>query len=313
MTRLLRALLSGLVLCLWGSMVHAQAKVLLVASDHSPAYTQAAQALSGQLVRSGLSASDIQLLSVSEWSVQSAWLPRPRVYVALGTAAADALVISQGPTPVLAALLPRRSFEQILHHSARRASARLSAIYLDQPLLRQLALIRLALPEAQRVGVLFGPDSVYQAERLRALASSQGLTLHEAVVHADDLNLFAPLQQVLLGSDVLLALADPLVFNSTSIQNMLLTTFRAKLPMVAFSPAYVRAGALWALHVTPEQVGLQAARLVQTVLQGGNLPEQPVESDDFEVSVNAHVARALNLNLDAQALRLQLRAWEQKP
>ena len=126
-------------------------------------------------------------------------------------------------------------------------------------------------------------------------------------------NVFSDLQQVLSGSDVFLALADPLVFNSNSIQNILLTTFRAQVPVVAFSPAYVRAGALLALHATPEQAGRQAAGLVLEALRGLPLPERPVESNDFEVSVNEHVARVFGLQLDAKALRLALRRAEHLP
>jgi hypothetical protein len=53
--------------------------------------------------------------------------------------------------------------------------------------------------------------------------------------------------------------------------------------------------------------------LVLSALRGQSLPEQPVESNDFEVSVNEHVARALNLSLDAKALRLALRRLEHLP
>jgi ABC-type uncharacterized transport system substrate-binding protein len=110
---------------------------------------------------------------------------------------------------------------------------------------------------------------------------------------------------------VFLALADPAVFNSNSIQNLLLSTFRADVPMIGFSPSYVRAGAWLSLHVTPNQVGLQLALLVQEVLKGGALPDHALESDDFEVSVNEHVGRSLNLRADVVALRLRLRRLEQ--
>jgi ABC-type uncharacterized transport system substrate-binding protein len=124
---------------------------------------------------------------------------------------------------------------------------------------------------------------------------------------------FPGLKQVLDGSDVLLALADPQVYNSNSLQNILLTAFREKVPMLAFSPAYVRAGALFALYVTPVQAGVQAAALVLEVLHDRSLPATAVESSDFDVMVNEHVARALNLSLDGRALRLELRRLEQLP
>lgn len=308
----LSSLLLGLALCLLGPLAQADVRVVIVSSDSTAAYMEAAQALIEEMSRAGVSPYDIRRLSVPEWVARPAQVVSPRIYVALGTQATAALAASKLPVPVLATLIPRNSFERVLRNSARNASADFTAIYLDQPLQRQLAMIHLALPQAKHLGVLWGPDSWPRAPALRTLADANGLSLIEAGLEGN-FNVFPDLQQVLNGSDVFLALADPLVFNSGSIQNILLATFRSGVPMVAFSPAYVRAGALLALHATPGQVGRQAGVLVSSVLRGQLLPEQPVESNDFEVSVNEHVARALNLSLDAKALRLALRRLERLP
>ena len=145
-----------------------------------------------------------------------------------------------------------------------------------------------------------------------AAASANGLSLAAAYVD-DDRALFSALQSVLEVSDVLLAQADPLVFNSNSIQNILLTTIRANVPLVAFSPAYERAGALLALYSTPAQAGRQAAHWVLEVLATRALPAQALEPDDFEISVNAQVARVFGLSPDASSLRLELKRREQRP
>lgn len=312
MLQCLRSLLLALALCLLGPLAQADVRVVIVSSDSTAAYMEAAQALMDELARAGVSPYDVHRLSVPEWTARPAQTAPPRIYVALGTQAAAALAASKVSAPVLATLIPRGSFERLLRRSGRNASANFTAIYLDQPLQRQLAMIRLALPQAKTLGVLWGPDSRPRALTLRIQATSVGLSLNEAGQDGK-LNLFPDLQQVLDGSDVFLALADPQVFNSNTIQNILLTTFRAHVPMVAFSPAYVRAGALLSLHTTPEQVGRQAAALVQAALHGHLLPEQAVEANDFEVSVNAHVAAALSLSLDSNAIRLALRRQERLP
>ena len=310
--RCLRSLLFGMALGLAGLWAHAGGRVVIVSSDNTAAYMEARQQLTTDLVRGGVSVDDILRLSVPEWAAQSEPALQARIYVALGTQATDALAAGRAPVPVLAALLPRSSFERTLRNNALKASSAFTAIYLDQPLQRQLALIRLALPQAKTLGVLWGPDSRPKATVLHAQAANAGFSLNEAGV-AGKPNLYPDLQQVLGGSDVFLALADPQVFNSNTIQNILLTTFRAQVPVVAFSPAYVRAGALVSLHTTPEQVGRQAATLVQAALRGKPLPAQPQEPNDFEVSVNAHVARAFDLALDGKALRLGLRQLEHLP
>ena len=321
MRRRWRSLLLGVAAMLCGLVVHAQPqsrpsdeRVVIVSSDTTSAFVEVAQVLIDGLVRDGLSRYDVRQLTTSELVslVKAGQTPHPRVFVALGTEASAALASGAGATPVLSALLPRSSFERVLQASGRKTSSQFTALYLDQPLSRQMALIHLALPAAQRVGVLLGQESVLRAPALRSLAQANGLTLVEALADSPK-TVFPRLKTLLDECDVLLALADPQVYNSNSLQNILLTTFREKVPMVAFSPAYVRAGALMSLHVTPAQVGSQALGLVQLVLRDQTLPASAVESRDFEVGVNEHVARSLGLTLDASALRLELRRLERLP
>jgi ABC-type uncharacterized transport system substrate-binding protein len=81
------------------------------------------------------------------------------------------------------------------------------------------------------------------------------------------------------------------------LQNILRTAFLSNVPLFAFSPAYVRAGALAAVYTTPNQVGRQAAEWLVRYLDGRTLPaiQSPRE---FEISVNRRVARALGLAME---------------
>ena len=300
----LRILLLGLWLGFFATAgVHAAVTLVMVSSDRSGAYLEAAEALLGELERTGLPRAEVLHLTPLEFS--GAGPLAPKLFVALGTQAALTLGKAEVRAPVLSTLLPRASFERVLLESGRKVSSQFSALYLDQPLSRQLDLIELALPAVRRLGALWGPESQGQAPALKALAQSRGLDLVQATVAGNE-SLFPGLSQVLEHSDLLLALADPQIYNSGSIQNILLASFRAKVPMMAFSPAYVRAGALLALHVSPSQIGLQAATMARGVLQGKSLSAVPLYSQDFQVSVNGHVARSLGLSLDADDLRARL-------
>ncbi len=289
--------------------------VLLVSSDASPGYAQAAQAFVQTLAKLGVPAADVRQMVVSEFKAQPSAagpLSQARLVVTLGLEAAQALAQAQSNASVLCALLPRSSFARLMLGKSQRASGPFTALYLDQPQARQVALIRLALPRAKRLGVLVGPESVARVPSLKQQASAAGLSLVEAQVDPAQ-GIFSALKQVLQDSDVLLALPDPAVFGSSTIQNILLSTFRAKVPLVGFSPAYVRAGALLSLHTTPGQVGAQAAGLVAKALGGLGFPPTPVDPADFEVEVNQPVAHALGLNLQAQELRETLLAGETRP
>jgi ABC-type uncharacterized transport system substrate-binding protein len=287
------------------------AGVVIVSSSNSGAYVEATQSLVAALVNTGVSRTDLVQFSVTEIAARLRLGPAPaaRLYLALGSEATQLLADTKVAAPVLSALIPGGSFEQIMRTHARRASSQFTALLLDQPLKRQLALIHLAFPQAKRVGVLLGPDSSAKVSRLRSVAFAQGISVHEEQIDAP-VKIFAGLQAVLDDSDVILALADPLIFNSSSIQNILLSSFAARIPLVAFSPAYVRAGALLAVYTTPAQVGSQMAALVSDFLRGKNLPDVVIEPDAFEVGVNQHVARSFGLMLEATWLQASLRSLE---
>ena len=311
MRRRWRSLLLGLWLgWLCSAYVQAAISVIVVTSEGGAPMAHAAAALISELERGGLARHHMLQLTAAEFA--GAGPLSPKLFVALGSEAANALAAAQLRAPVLCALLPRLSFERILRVHGRKPSAQFSALYLDQPLERQLELIRLALPDARRLGVLWGSESFQEASALRAAALAREFKLVEVPVILEG-TFFKGLKSVLEDSDVLLALADPQVYNTGSIQNTLLTSFRARVPMVAFSPAYVRAGALLALHATPEQVGRQVAAMVGSALQGKALPAVPVYSQEFTVGVNTHVARALDLKLDGQDLGERLRLREAAP
>ena len=294
-------LLLLLLLSLAGTARANEAAVLLVSSEHSTAYLEAAEAASVELVRR-------EVLQLTAAELPSYRGPAPRLYVALGTEACGQLARMSVMAPVLCTLLPRASFERVLRETGRRAGASFSALYLNQPLGRQLDLVKLALPQARRVGVLWGADSVSNEPGLEAAAQARGLRVVGVTVRPEE-PVFSGLKKILDESDVLLALADPQIYNSNSIQNILLASFRAQVPLLAFSPAYVRAGALMAVHSTPAQIGQQAGLLARGVLTGQPLgpPQFPLQ---FEVSVNEHVARSLGLRLDAVSLAERLRRLE---
>jgi len=99
------------------------------------------------------------------------------------------------------------------------------------------------------------------------------------------------------------------VFNSETAANILMAAYRRQVPLVGFSPAYVKAGALLALYSTPAQVGTRGGDVLRQNLAGRSLPP-PQWSREFTVKVNQDVARSLGFALDEARLGEQLREGE---
>ncbi len=283
--------------------------VVVVLSERGPGYLEATEVMVAELGRAGLTVSDTDVRSAN--SVATALAQQtPRVIVTLGYESLRQVLEARPRVPVLAALIPRSGFERLLrdHASVRPAVA---ALYLDQPIGRQMDVIRLAFGAGHRVAVLLGPESSWQRSLLTASAGAQGFSLQLAEVGASQTVAHA-LADVLDGADVLLALPDTQVYNATTVGNVLMSSYRARVPVLAFSPAYVRAGATLSLHSTPVQVGQQVALMVRQHLQAGAVLTNQYPAD-FAITVNERVARSLDLDLNAAMLTEQLKRLARKP
>lgn len=283
----------------------AAARVLLVTSERSGAHEETLTAIRSALVP-GIPSSDIGILEPSQ--VENAALAGSRIIVTIGTEAAQ-VVTSQAPRqPVLHTLLPRDAYERLPASGAGRSSA----IFLDQPVQRQIALIAEALPDWHRLALLAGPRSQSLATKLAAAAQEQQLDVNIENISSER-DIYPALQRLLTDRAVLLALPDNMVFNSYTIQNVLLTSYRHRSPLIGFSPAYVRAGALLGLYSTPAQIGEQAAEAIRTALAGGGLPP-PQASRRFEVGINQNVAHSLGIHLEpAPEIAARISRRETKP
>ncbi|MBI4757002.1 MAG: hypothetical protein HY778_16605 [Betaproteobacteria bacterium] len=232
--------------------------------------------------------------------------------VAVGLQVAQALVGQDQRLPVICTLLPQSAFAQLLASAGPGASRRISAVFIDQPVERQLDLVRVALPGRSHVGVLWGAATRRTFDQLGAAARDRKLRLSGEPV-ASEAELPAALMRLLGEVQVLLALPDTAVLNSQTVAPVLLGAYRHGVPVVGFSPAYVRAGALLAVYTTPEEVGGQTADMLGHLLDTGIL-QSPQFPRQFRVGVNAHVGRALGIDVAEEAvLTERVRRLEREP
>lgn len=215
--------------------------------------------------------------------------------------ARQSLTLPDPRIPVLSVLVPRSSFETIA--TAVKNGRKYSALYIDQPPTRQMDLLRIVLPSARSVGMVVGPATQQDVPVYRTLATNRGLTL--IAERADrETELYPVLQSVLRSSDVLVALPDSSIVNVTTAQNLLLTSFRFRVPVLGYSASYVRAGALAAVYSTPRHIGQEAAQIVRNFVRGGSLPAAKFPRY-FNVAVNRQMADSLGLTIAEEAALLQ--------
>jgi hypothetical protein len=227
-------------------------------------------------------------------------LARADLVVASGDAALSA-ALRLNPRPTLAAMIGQARFDALrMAHPDRP----LSAFTLDQPAERQFRLLKAVLPDARRAGVLLGPERGDRVDLERAAAAS-GLDLFVRVI-GDEAELIRGLEAVLRDSDSLIAVPDAMLSSPSAARSILLTSYRFQKPIVAFSRAYVDAGALAAIFTTPEQVAADLIAWLRLQKDESVQLPPPRGPASFDIAVNRQVARALGLSVadDAELLRL---------
>lgn len=282
------------------SVVSAAPRVLIITQAFEGPHAETLAALRHALAEAEV---DLKVQLASAPSLQHG---PASIVVTIGSEAAAlaAASPSHADTPILHTLLPASAVP-----APTEGRARTIAIVLDQPATRLVTLLRLALPQTQTVALIAGPSSELAVDRVRAAAQDAGLKVRQSKIDISDA-LFPALQHVLVEPAVLVTIPDAVVFNRYTVQNILLTTFRRRSPVLGFSAAYVRAGALLGLYSTPTQVGEDAADAVLDLIAGRPRPAlSPPQR--FEVGVNNTVARALGLELPtAESLMRELRRVE---
>jgi len=290
---------------------HAGERLLILLSGNSPVYGRVERALVRSLAPGVRKSLDIAVATTADADLTKGG--NARLVVAVGVRAATQAIRTARGTPVLCVLVPQVTYEIMRKTYGSDPSAPISAIYLNQPMGRQLDLARLAVPNLQQVSVLLGPTSRLRRSDLETAARQRGLQLQIGEIGTDD-NPIVALASILDDTDALLAEPDPVVFNRGNLEGILLSTYRMSIPVIGFSHAYVQAGALAAVYSTPEQIGRQAGELISRVAGRGRwqLPN-PAYPTYYTVTVNRQVARSLHLGIPTgQQLHQELEALERR-
>jgi ABC-type uncharacterized transport system substrate-binding protein len=220
--------------------------------------------------------------------------------VTIGQLATSLAAELDAPPPILATLLTSRGYKDIIHDISQRPSQKstpISAIYLDNPIDRQLQLAKLILGKSSRIGLLLYADSIDQADEI--LARAKQIKLRVSIGKVDNTrNIIHTLSEILEQSDALIATPDIRIFNRKNARNILLTLYRHRAPLIAFSASYVKAGALASVYSTPQQLARQTGKAIKRALSNGlKLSTEDAYPVEFEVVTNKNVAKSLGIVL----------------
>ncbi|MBP9722673.1 MAG: hypothetical protein KBD64_05895 [Gammaproteobacteria bacterium] len=197
--------------------------------------------------------------------------------------------------PQLAVLIPHRMYNSISSELKNNKDKlrKVTAIYREQPVDRQLKLIETLLPTAKTIGIL---TSMYDQNSINELKQEIVKTKLNLVITENKKreNLIDSLKHVLSHSDVLLALPDPEIYNPFTSKGILVTSFRRGIPIIGYSKNYVDAGAVGAVYSKSAQIAEQAATITNSYFSKNILPP-PSYPSQYSIAKNEEILNKLTL------------------
>lgn len=114
-------------------------------------------------------------------------------------------------------------------------------------------------------------------------------------------------RNIIKTADILLALPNKNIFNRHSLKGILLTTYQNRTPMISYSPAHVKAGAVAAIYASTENLGQHLSETIKHLLDGKQVTTQQY-AKYYSSKINQKVAQSLRLDLNTNSHFLNSKA-----
>jgi len=180
-----------------------------------------------------------------------------------------------------------------------------ATVLLDQPLHRYLAFCKLMLG-VESIGLIEASEAKLKPGEVKT-PDEFSLIVNRYQVNPAN-KLLPVLRDLLQHNDSLLMLPQQSIYNRNTVKGVLLTSYRSRKPVVSYSPAHVKSGAVASIFSSPVDIGRHLAILINKGLQN-----EPGTGATFQfarfysITTNSRVAGALGINLPTeQNLRSKL-------
>jgi len=267
--------------------------ILVITSSDTDLYTRFTDSFEAEYTAlTGTPGARINRIRLDENSQLPGAIPTDTaMIVSVGAKTARAVAALELNTPVLYTLIPESTYKSLLPATA--SCAQQSAVFIDQPVARQIRLAQAIFPQAESYGALLGPTSSRHRETLEAIASTADWRLVIKEITADTDPEWQT-RELVDETDLIIAISDPHALNRNNAKWLLYSAYQRQNPVIGFSRAYVKAGAAAAVYSTPEQLGKQAAELLGHITKNNrNCLSTPEFPRHFRVKINSDVIHSL--------------------
>ncbi len=218
---------------------------------------------------------------------------KPDLIFAVGIWALQAVVSRPPPIPVVYAMVLNPP--SVLGADSKNVTGASMNVPVEQPirLFKQLG------PQVKRIGVIFNRNRTgYLVRQAQAVAREEGLELVTREVSSPK-EVVAALESLQDGIDALWIVPDETTLSQAVVQQMLLFSYRKRIPLLGLSDRHAQMGAVFALSfASGEDIGRQAGELAQAILSGRAPSGVPyTNARKVYLTVNLKAAQKLGLEI----------------
>ncbi|MEM7561829.1 MAG: ABC transporter substrate binding protein [Pseudomonadota bacterium] len=267
-------------------------KLIIIKSSDNSYYNQTIQTLMNRLDR----AIQVSIVDAANPGINLSNDYQNALVIALGMPAVKMAEKSGSVIPQINAYLTHEQYRQ-------KKSGDSFTLVLDQHPKRYLAFSQF----------LFQPDSLgLITEKSNPLVANgdeltRDLSVELNTYLVDKNNKLLPvLRKLLKKDDGLLMLPQRALYNRDSLKGVLLTSYRFRKPVISYSPAHVKAGALASIYSSPIDIGRHLGEIVNQHLSEKNKLEKGfVYARYYSITTNRKVAKALGIKIPERSYLLQ--------
>ncbi len=288
----------GIIFCVWSNPLLAQktAHILVITSSNDSPYQEAAAGFKEQIAaHATIKFTELTLLEAK--SVDGKYVDRikPDLLYTLGGEATRWASLQTSRIPIVATM--------VLKDDIFKQSANMTGVSLSYSLKTQFHWLKRFFPQKKTVAILYNPnENAATLRNAREVSQQTGFNLIEISVRSPKELPYA-LEQLANNIEILLAIPDETVMSVNIAKEVLLATFRNKVPLIGLSDNWVKSGAFYALSWDYKDLGQQCADQVQKILDGSPVqtvsPEHPRK---ITYTINAKIAEQMNMEIPEDLL-----------
>ena len=230
---------------------------------------------------------DVQLVDILAAASPDYRWPQVDTVVTAGRRGCQLALQAVHDTRIFCTLLTEEGFHGLDTSHREPKAPSLSALVIDQPASRQMQIAHRVYPALAKFSIFSGHGIGVDTNEILAAA--------EVFPYRSTVPLPTQLGDALSAHDALIATSDSEIYNASTLSTVLLTAYGYGKPVIGFSRAYVKAGALITCYSTPGQILRQVASYLAAEPTSGMPNGKTFYPDYFSVVDNPRVARSLGL------------------